>query len=292
MEDGDLESDEERHARGSSTETTTTRGSSRSKYSGTAGSSSRQTSAESGGGMVSTDVEEVVKREIESATGSRLAQVEGALRELSRKQAELESREKQLDEANGTSSAGALALVTNAATTSGASSSVATGAEAGGLVVSQGGGTAGAEWVEYWDESAGASYFFNTVTQEASWTNPNEGTESRVAGGAIVASEAGSGGAGGEGGRAAGPETLSQHEDGRAKWTECLDEASGSTYYYNVITGEAVWEKPAELSNMKGAVGGVPQFDRPEDWVCYLDETSGEEYWFNLTTGETHWGSA
>lgn len=47
-------------------------------------------------------------------------QVEGALRELSRKQAELESREKQLDEANGTSSAGPLALVTNAATTGGA----------------------------------------------------------------------------------------------------------------------------------------------------------------------------
>lgn len=53
-----------------------------------------------------------------------------------------------------------------------------------------------------------------------------------------------------------------------------------------------MWEKPAELSNMKSAVGGVPQFDQPEDWVCYLDETSGEEYWFNLTTGETQWGSA
>lgn len=49
-------------------------------------------------------------------------QVEGALRELSRKQAELESREKQLDEAHGTSSAGALALVTDAATAGGASS--------------------------------------------------------------------------------------------------------------------------------------------------------------------------
>lgn len=74
-QDGDLESDEEGHARGSSTEATTTRGSSRSKSSGTTGSSSRQTSAGSGRGMVSTDVEEVVKREIESATGSRLAQV-------------------------------------------------------------------------------------------------------------------------------------------------------------------------------------------------------------------------
>ncbi|CAM9884634.1 unnamed protein product, partial [Hapterophycus canaliculatus] len=86
-------------------------------------------------------------------------------------------------------------------------------------------------------------------------------------------------------------ETLSQPEDGRAKWTECLDEASGATYYYNVVTGEAVWEKPAELSDKSQPAGGVPQFDRPEEWVCYLDETSGEEYWFNLSTGETHWGS-
>lgn len=46
----------------------------------------------------------------------------------------------------------------------------------------------------------------------------------------------GNGETGGEGGRAADPATLSQPEDGRAKWTECLDEASGSTYYYNVIT--------------------------------------------------------
>ncbi|GAB9474816.1 hypothetical protein Gpo141_00011933 [Globisporangium polare] len=28
------------------------------------------------------------------------------------------------------------------------------------------------EWVEYWDENAQASYFYNTRTQEASWTRP------------------------------------------------------------------------------------------------------------------------
>ncbi|CAN0458836.1 unnamed protein product, partial [Laminaria digitata] len=54
--------------------------------------------------------------------------------------------------------------------------------------------------------------------------------------------------------------------------------------------GEAQWDKPAELEPKTGVVGGVPQFDNPEDWVCYLDDGSGEEYWFNLTTGETHWG--
>lgn len=53
-----------------------------------------------------------------------------------------------------------------------------------------------------------------------------------------------------------------------------------------------MWEKPAEITPKPATVGGVPQFDNPEEWVCFLDETSGEEYWFNLTTGETHWGEA
>lgn len=37
--------------------------------------------------------------------------------------------------------------------------------DTGGAVVASTGVAAGVEWVEYWDESAGASYFFNTVTQ-------------------------------------------------------------------------------------------------------------------------------
>eukprot|EP00903_Cladosiphon_okamuranus_P009886 g9390.t1 len=262
-------------------------GSNRPKSTGTLGStgSSRGTSA---GMLVPADVEEAVKREIESATGSRLAQVEGALLELSRKQAELESREKQLAETAG-AYLGDSASPTNTAlveatiggtSAADAPSSVDTGDAA---VASTGVVATGVEWVEYWDESAGASYFFNTVTQEASWTNPHE---SAPGGGG-----AGTGGAAGVEGGGSGPETLSQPEDGRAKWTECIDEASGATYYYNVVTGEAVWEKPAELARKTEMVAGVPQFERPEEWVCYLDENSGEEYWFNVTTGETHWGA-
>eukprot|EP00752_Nemacystus_decipiens_P014984 g13342.t1 len=261
-------------------------GSSRPKSTGTfpSSGSSRGTSS---GVLVPADLEEAVKREIESATGSRLAQVEGALLELSRKQAELESREKELA---GTAGAylGADASATKTAmvpATTGEAGAVGgpSGVDNGDAVVASTGAATGVEWVEYWDESAGASYFFNTVTQEASWTNPHEAVAGRSGGGAGTAGVEGSGGG--------GPETLSQPEDGRAKWTECLDEASGATYYYNVVTGEAVWEKPAELSKKAETVAGVPQFERPEEWVCYLDENSGEEYWFNVTTGETHWGA-
>lgn len=37
--------------------------------------------------------------------------------------------------------------------------------DTGDAVVASTGVATGVEWVEYWDESAGASYFFNTVTQ-------------------------------------------------------------------------------------------------------------------------------
>ena len=30
-----------------------------------------------------------------------------------------------------------------------------------------------ATWEEYWDESAQAAYWYNTITNEASWINPN-----------------------------------------------------------------------------------------------------------------------
>lgn len=73
--------------------------------------------------------------------------------------------------------------------------------------------------------------------QEASWTNPLEGAE--APGSALVVSiVAGDGeiaaGANGAGGGDAG--TLSQPEDPQAQWTECMDEASGNPYYYNVVT--------------------------------------------------------
>ena len=29
------------------------------------------------------------------------------------------------------------------------------------------------EWIEYWDEEVGASYYYNAMTGEASWVGPN-----------------------------------------------------------------------------------------------------------------------
>ena len=33
-------------------------------------------------------------------------------------------------------------------------------------------------WIEYWDDEVGASYYFNSITGEASWVNPEEESRS------------------------------------------------------------------------------------------------------------------
>jgi outer membrane protein assembly factor BamB len=71
------------------------------------------------------------------------------------------------------------------------------------------------------------------------------------------------------------------------QWIELFDESSGLPYYFCAATGEAVWEKPAELTTAARA----PEFEHPEDMVCYLDDATGGEYWYNVRTGETVWPS-
>ncbi|CAN0317942.1 unnamed protein product, partial [Pylaiella littoralis] len=119
---------------------------SRPKSTGTAHSSSSSSrgmfsGVGAGAGMlvVPADVEEAVKREIESATGSRLAQVEGALLELSRKQAELESREKQFNETSSSLVVGITNANTTAATAATAPVPVPDGEKAGEALVASSG---------------------------------------------------------------------------------------------------------------------------------------------------------
>lgn len=116
--------------------------------------------------------------------------VEGALLELSKKQDELEKREKGMEDTQkvlADTTPGPAAAEGNALRAFLSSPEVTApiadngtlvvvpatdekrtpgpGEGAGGNGTAGGGGDAGREWVEYWDESAGASYYFNTVTQ-------------------------------------------------------------------------------------------------------------------------------
>ena len=68
-------------------------------------------------------------------------------------------------------------------------------------------------WLEYWDESADARYWYNQVTHEASWTKPPEDDLAAIAD-AIVPP---------------GPD-----------WTAAIDKNSGRETWINDATGEVL----------------------------------------------------
>jgi len=122
--------------------------------------------------------------------------------------------------------------------------------------------------VEYWDESANCTYYFNTKTQEASWTRPgsvggNVNPSANVEAGDNSSYEFQNFGSG-----VVGMST--------SPWVESFDSSSNTKYWYNTETGEASWTDPHGKQNSP-------------DWVSYIDEKTGNEYWYNTTTGETSW---
>lgn len=62
-------------------------------------------------------------------------------------------------------------------------------------------------------------------------------------------------------------------------WESVIDEDTGQTYYYNVITGHSVWtlEETTTTEN-----------EIQDEWESYVDE-NGSEYYYNCITGETSW---
>ncbi|KDO34624.1 hypothetical protein SPRG_00687 [Saprolegnia parasitica CBS 223.65] len=115
------------------------------------------------------------------------------------------------------------------------------------------------EWVEYWDENAQASYYFNIRTQEASWTKPGYTNPADVAAqllsysNAISTQDYTTENVGGyysattnEYGFYDEAGVYHYYDDGAAAsgsdgWAQYVDEASGAAYYYNHYTGERYW---------------------------------------------------
>ncbi|OQR90182.1 hypothetical protein ACHHYP_05729 [Achlya hypogyna] len=113
------------------------------------------------------------------------------------------------------------------------------------------------EWVEYWDENAQASYYFNIRTQEASWTRPGVMNAKDVAAQLLSYSNAIStqdytadnyGGYDASGKATeygfydqAGVYHYYDEAGGNDGWAQYIDEASGAAYYYNHYTGERYW---------------------------------------------------
>lgn len=112
----------------------------------------------------------------------------------------------------------------------------------------------------------------------------------------------------------------------RPIWTEHTDESSGLPYYFNALTNEYRWEKPADFdvdyetfasgrsassqarqwfdSNVQTPTGDAHNSSRSsgrlttrsvksrvlgKKWVEYVDMDSGHSYYYNELTGETRW---
>ena len=145
------------------------------------------------------------------------------------------------------------------------------------------------EWEEYYDDDAGAPYWYNTTTGESSYANPFE----TQAGAVGVVDGYGSDMAGADGYDTAG---------GAGEWTEYYDEASGVPYWYNATSGETSWTDPnggggdqvgyAEgygSDYAEGAQGYDTGGDGGGNYTEYYDEATGAAYWYNDVTGETLW---
>ena len=106
----------------------------------------------------------------------------------------------------------------------------------------------------------------------------------------------------------------SEQEQGKEEWETVVDEASGSTYFWNSETGETRWDDPRAATGEPSAgmlivqnpmasedEGGVqlqilnsnPMQERGDErnsnWETIIDEESGKNYYYNKNTGETTW---
>ena len=151
------------------------------------------------------------------------------------------------------------------------------------------------DWVEYYDDQAKSSYWFNTATNEASWVKPDD--------------MVGGGGRGGGGARR-GKNTQSSTGDvsdydtdngetagfgtggsastgGAGQWQELFDESANAKYYYNPETGEARWDDPNGGGGGGGGGGGAGSDEK--NWSSFIDPETGSEYKVHNITGETRW---
>ena len=138
-----------------------------------------------------------------------------------------------------------------------------------------GGGLGGASyaadhWVMYYDDTSGENYYYNTVTGETSWTQPEGVAVQR-------------------GDELAAPLFQDVDEppvlkDGESPWLEYWDESADARYWYNVITHEASWTKPPE-DDLDALAQNIVVPPGP-DWTAAIDNKSGRETWVNDATGE------
>uniref|UniRef100_A0AAV1T690 WW domain-containing protein n=1 Tax=Peronospora matthiolae TaxID=2874970 RepID=A0AAV1T690_9STRA len=70
-------------------------------------------------------------------------------------------------------------------------------------------------------------------------------------------------------------------------WEKHVDEASGSTYYYNTRTGESSWDVPSDVSTLQEPMASE---ERPSPkWREFVDDASGATYYHDEVHGVSQW---
>lgn len=152
------------------------------------------------------------------------------------------------------------------------------------------------EWVEYWDENAQATYYFNIRTQEASWTRPSQSFEAVVdgydAGTTTDHSATGQYNINASNHDAYGyydSYGAYQYYDARASMTDVYGYSAPNSY--QDIYNQQYQTPQYDAYNYSGG-NAQPAATYPaqqSDWLEQYDPATGGVYYYNQTTGETRW---
>jgi len=130
------------------------------------------------------------------------------------------------------------------------------------------------DWTEVKDPSSDKVYYYNTNTNETSWTRPEVMSkgEMNVVSAAFLGSEG---------------DKSNDVGDGSCGWSEIKDPNTDKIYYYNTETNETSWEKPISMSGSEKT--DDISSNEQNDWVETLDPSSGKNYYYHAKTEMTSW---
>jgi len=132
------------------------------------------------------------------------------------------------------------------------------------------------EWKECKDPKSGKTYYYNRVTKKTQWTKP-------------VPAEDGAAAAAGDAATTA-VDAASDPDN----WRTRVDKTRDKSYYYNKVTKETTWTKPACLDGVEPkqstatAVSTEPA-KAEKQWREVTDIKSGRTYWYDKVTKQTTW---